>query len=171
MFKYDENLETRWGLKIISDRIVRKEAAFSRPESLAWLQKLVNHLIANPDSMVVPVFKFEVLEERAQTPSNWGVYKYAYEMMRLPMLDRYEKDAISSILRSRYAINSDNEPPDVVRSRREYPELFKFMVRVLKDGHYTDLHNQNFLKDEEGNYRIIDLEGFSRYPGVGDWRT
>lgn len=170
MFKYDENIESRYGIKLISDQVVRKEAGFSQKGSLDWIRKLCNHVIANPDPMVVPVYRFEVLEERDDSNGRWGTYRYAYEMMRLPMLDRYEKQLISDVISHYKPVPLDVADPNLVRGWRELPELMKFMNKVLAEGHYTDLHNNNFLKDQEGNYRIIDLEGFRRYPGVGEFQ-
>jgi hypothetical protein len=118
--------------------------------------------------MVVPVFRFEVLEEvNEKRNPRWGVYKYAYEMRRLPMLDKDEKDLITRLIAQYRPVTRDHVDPYIQRGWREYPALVEFMNQVLYDGFYTDLHNGNFLKDEEGNYRIIDLEGFSQYPGVG----
>lgn len=166
--KYDENVESRYGIKLVDDRTVRKEAEFSTRASFDWIRKLVLHLIANPDPMVVPIYRFEVIEETPETDSrHWGVYKYAYEMMRLPMLMKEEKMLITAMIQKRW---SSNNPPDpIIQSgEREFPELFAFMTRVLNEGNYTDLHDNNFLKDEQGNYRIIDLEGFNKYPGLGN---
>ncbi len=170
MFKYDENIESRYGIKLISDQVVRKEAGFSQRESFNWIKKLVNHLIVNPDPMVVPVYRFEVLqEEDDKNNERWGTFRYAYEMMRLPMLDRAEKSLISTMCSLYHPVTRDNPNPDVQKGWRELPKLMEFMNKVLADGHYTDLHNNNFLKDQEGEYRIIDLEGFRRYPGVGEF--
>jgi len=164
MFKYDQNVE-RYGIKLVNDRVIRKEAQFSTYKHFEFLSRLARHLIANPDPTVVPVYKFEVLEE-APEGKLWGTFRYAYEMMRLPMLSREEKSAINTFFQHRYNMNR-SEDPYLLRDKREFPELAKFMSKVFDDDNYTDLHDGNFLKDEEGNYRIIDLEGFSRYPGVG----
>lgn len=168
MFKYDENVEARYGIKLVNDRRVRKEAAFSRRTSLEWIRKLTNHLIANPDPMVVPVYSFEVLEELEESRGNWGTYRYAYEMMRLPMLSNDEKNVINHVIRFYRPVTRDENHPDIQRAWREFPKLVEFLNRVVADDYYTDRHDNNFLKDEEGNYRIIDLEGFARYPGLGD---
>lgn len=165
MFRYNNNLGV-YGLTLINDRVVRKEAVYSRLESLNFIQKLVNHLIANPDPMVVPVYKFEILDS-GSSRSPWNAFSYAYEMMRLPMLSRDEKSLINKMISHRYNLDKDELHPDLTSGRREFPKLFKFMKQVIDDENYTDLHDGNFLKDEEGDYRIIDLEGFYKYPGVG----
>jgi len=167
--KYDDNVESRYGIKLVDDRTIRKEAEFSQRENFEWIRKLVLHLIANPDPMVVPIYRFEVITETSDRDDRrWGHYKYAYEMMRLPMLTHDEKELITAMIQRRWT--SNNPPPDatIEEGRRNFPDLVAFMTRVLAEGNYTDLHDNNFLKDEQGNYRIIDLEGFSRYPSIGN---
>jgi hypothetical protein len=163
--KYDENVEVHYGIKLVDDRVIRKEAYYSQRNNFEFIRNLANHLIANPDPMVVPVYRFEVMEETPEKENRtWGSYKYAYEMMRLLMLTRAEKEIITTMIQKKYSDSQDH--PVIQGARRDYPELHAFMSRVLSEGHYTDLHDQNFLKDEQGNYRIIDLEGFTRYPGI-----
>lgn len=171
MFKYDENLDQRFGITLVSDTIVRKEASYGSQNAFEWIQKLTNHLIANPDPMVVPVYKFEVLEIKQPNGSRWGTFRYAYEMKRLFMLDRAEKQLINDIIRAdNYRpVDRVHHSPEITRGWRELPQLMEFMNRVLSDKLYTDIHNNNFLKDDDGSYRIIDLEGFSEYPGLGKY--
>lgn len=171
--KYDDNVEQRYGIKLINDRVIRKEAQFSTRESFEWIRSLVLHLLANPNPMVVPLYRFEVMEETpSKNNSHWGTYRYAYEMMRLPMLTNEEKQVITWMIREKYRgqVHQNDSRPEAQKAWREYPTLVQFMNRVLADGYYTDLHDNNFLKDEEGNYRIIDLEGFGSYPGLGQRR-
>lgn len=169
--KYDDNVEQRYGIKLVNDRVVRKEAQFSTRESFEWIRTLVLHLLTYPNPMVVPVYRFEVLEEvPSEQNSNWGTYRYAYEMMRLPMLSSEEKRLITTLIQNRRPVNRDDPRPSIQEGWKEYPTLVEFMNRVLAEGSYTDLHDNNFLKDEEGNYRIIDLEGFGNYPGLGSRR-
>lgn len=165
--KYDENVESRYGITLVNDKVIRKEGLLGRRESLDYITRLINHLIMYPDPTVVPVYRFEVLEEKPESrTSGWGTFKYAYEMMRLPMLSREEKDAMNTFISNRHNLTGEHVPPHVVSAKLEFPELFQFMSKVFSDGNYTDIHDGNFLKDEQGNYRIIDLEGFARYPGV-----
>lgn len=163
--KYDENVESRWGITLASDQVVRKEYSYSREESFNWIRGLVLHLISNPDPMVVPVYRFEDL--RGAPKKDHYEFRYAYEMMRLFMLTREEKYFIDVLARRKHSNLRDTEDPDVLRGKKEMPELFNFMVDVIEQGHYNDIHDGNFLKDDQGNYRIIDLEGFTTYPGMG----
>lgn len=171
MYRYDENLTQRFGLTLVSDQVVRKEYQYGSRNAFNWMQKLCNHLIANPDPMVVPVYRFEVLEIKEESPNGWGTFKYAYEMKRLFMLEREEKELISALTRDNgyHPADKDHPSADIRKGWRELPQLMEFMNRVLADKHYGDVHNGNFLRDEDGSYRIIDLEGFSEYPGLGKY--
>jgi hypothetical protein len=165
MFKYDENVDRLYGIELVNDLTIRKTAQFSSRGNFEWIQKLCNHLIANPHPMIVPIYRFEVLEEIPERGNNqWGVFKYAYEMMRLPKLSREEKHALNTTLSHRYR----PDHPDLIPVKRDYLAMYKFMQQVCDENNYTDLHDGNFLKDQEGNYRIIDLEGFARFPGLGN---
>ena len=167
--KYDDNLAQRYGITLVDDRVVRKVSQYSQRQNFEFIRDLVNHLIQNPNPMVVPIYRFEVLEETTEKENpHWGTYKYAYEMMRLPMLDKDEKELITKVIGNYHPVPRDTVDPGFQRAWRGLPKLMEFMNKVLADGFYTDLHNQNFLKDEEGEYRIIDLEGFRTYPGVHD---
>jgi hypothetical protein len=68
----------------------------------------------------------------------------------------------------------DYQKERMPRLRKEYPDLAAFMDEVLRQGRYRDVHSGNFLKDEDGSYKIIDLEGFINTPlsrGDNDWIT
>jgi hypothetical protein len=45
-----------------------------------------------------------------------------------------------------------------------YPTLTAFLTKIIEQGKYWDIHAGNVLKDEDDNYRLIDLEGFIRTP-------
>lgn len=176
MLKYDENVESRYGIKLVSDQVVRKEYGFGDRESFELIQKLCKHFIKNPDPMVVPVLRFELLEE-SKKDERFGTFKYAYEMKRLFMLTSEEKNIIETCIRSFFNHNQDlklNPDYRMQSAWKENPALVEFMQKVLSQNRYNDLHSGNFLKDENEDYKIIDLEGFMRYPANGahnDWIT
>jgi hypothetical protein len=172
MLEYDESLVDRYGsygISLIGEDVVRKEASFSQRSNFEFIRNLVNHLIQTPDPMVVPVFRFETLEEDPpKTEGAWGTYKYAYEMKRLPKLSEAEKTIISRVIGHYKPVPTDTPDPTFQRYWKENSSLMEFMNKVLDDGNYTDLHSGNFLKDHDGSYRIIDLEGFYKYPLIGN---
>ena len=169
MLRYDETVDRLYGITLSSDQVVRKEYSFSDFEGFKLIKRLVNHFIKHPDPMVVPVFKFETLIEKFDVGSTtFGTFSYAYEMKRLFMLDHTEKDIISTCIRKYKPTTRDDPDPRIQRAWRENQNLVEFMNTVLGQGRYNDLHSGNFLKDENEEYKIIDLEGFMKYPADGE---
>jgi hypothetical protein len=163
MIKYDESIDEYYHIKLVDDRTVRKEASLGTKESFELLEAIINHFIAHPDPMVVPVYKFEVLER--PKASNYGVFIYQYDMKRLGMLNEGEKNLIHHMnMHKLYGEKYNNAKMHVEYLSKEHTELYEFMTEVLALNRYTDVHGGNFLKDEDESYKIIDLEGFIRTP-------
>jgi hypothetical protein len=161
--KFDQNIESRYGITLVDEFTVRKEAQLSTREGFEYIQAVVNHFIRNPDPMVVPVYKFEVIEATPEDESRYGKYVYAYEMMRLGMLDQDERNVLDHSYQfiNRKAIPSDTTITAIQHGWQACLNLMNFINTVFSQGRYTDIHSGNFMKDPEGQYRIIDLEGFS----------
>ena len=84
-------------------------------------------------------------------------------MMRLGMLDESERDIIDISGRYYHAgLNQDTPNIHIKEACSTHPELIKFMNTVFSMDRYHDVHSGNFMKDEAGAYRIIDLEGFTK---------
>lgn len=159
MLKYNNNLP--YGLQIVGDGfIIRKTAALNSKEGYDFLKLLISKQIKNPDPAIVPVYKF------CNIGFNKGVYKYQYDMMRLGMLSKEEKDIISrASYEWDYKYNlSESKHPLMVSARKDYPKLMSFLEEQTSLGRYWDLHSGNIMLDEDLNYRFIDLEGFIKYP-------
>lgn len=173
--KYDPNIESRNGITLIDEHRVRKEAQLSTREGFDYTRAVVKHFIRKPDPMVVPVYTFEVIEETPEKESRYGTYIYAYEMMRLGMLSRDER----AVIDVSYPYYHNGIPVDVKHDIlqmgwRSYPKLLKFLNVVFQQQRYSDIHSGNFMKDQDGDYRIIDLEGFNGSPlnqPKNDWIT
>lgn len=167
--KYDPNIESRYGIRLVDEHTVRKEAQLGTKSHFEFVRSVVKHFIRHPDSMVVPVYRFETIEEKDEGETKtWGTYSYAYEMQRLGMLDNDER----AIVDASHAFYRTGIPRDIKHDVLQmgwatYPKLMKFLNTVFKMGRYTDIHSGNFMKDEDGEYRIIDLEGFI-YAGTAD---
>lgn len=168
MIQYDENLSQRYGIKLLDDRTVLKEAKLGTKESWECMLSIVDHFINHPDPMVVPVYTFEVVEQPADESARWGIqYTYRYTMKRLGMLSRSEKQIIADMRDvSIYGLGSYGLKASerLLTSKAEHPELVSFMEVVLAQKRYLDVHEGNFLKDEDDSYKIIDLEGFIHTP-------
>lgn len=163
MFKYAEQLSD--GLEIISDSIVKKTACFSNINSLNQTRKLIKHFINHPDPMVVPVYSWK---ERPKNKN--GLISYSYTMKRLCLLSQEERHVISLCCASlkkdedwnhSYIEKAKN---DLFAFNKDYSLLISFIEEAILNKNYVDTHKGNFLKDEYGDYKIIDLEGFLYYP-------
>jgi hypothetical protein len=160
--KFDNNIESRYGIKLVDEFTVRKEAQLSTFESFEYIQAVVNHFINHPDPMVVPVYNFTVIEKTDEKDSRYGRYVYSYEMKRLGMLDEDERAVLDNAYPYYHSgIPVDVKNPNLQRGWDQYPKLMKFINEVFAQKRYTDIHSGNFLKDEDGEYRIIDLEGYT----------
>lgn len=169
---YDPKLESHYGLSLVNEQRVRKEYSFTTLDCYLHTKAVINHFIRNPDPMVVTVYSFE--EIVATLDCRYGTYKYAYEMKRLGMLDYDEKRIIDEFHDWDSEVQLDHHNEWFRRGWREYPKLMNYMNDVYRQRRYRDRHSGNFLKDENGDYKIIDLEGFSTYPldqKINDWIT
>jgi len=158
-----------YGITVLDDGVtVRKTANVSRDVTYIFIETLINHFIRNPDPLVVPVYNFEFISHKG------GMYSYSYDMMRLSMLSITEKKLIDRIgdLYDSHVAKACFLKYEEYPGADEYPELFRFLTEVTTGGKYWDIHSGNIMMDPDGNYRLIDLEGFLKTPlelEVNDW--
>jgi hypothetical protein len=172
--KFRDDIESYYGLTLVGEdkARVRKEASFSTRECYIHTKAVINHFIRNPDPLVVPIYSFEELE--ATLDNQYGTYRYAYTMKRLGMLDSDERRIIDEFHSWDSEVDRDHHSEWFRLGWKQYPTLMDFMNVVHRQKRYRDLHGGNFLKDENNDYKIIDLEGFSTYPldqAINDWIT
>lgn len=170
--RYDPKIESHYGITLVTPHRVRKEACFGTRECYLHTKAVIEHFIRNPDPMVVPVYSFE--EILATTDNAFGTYSYAYEMQRLGMLDHYERRIINEFHEWDSEVDRDNHLENFRVGWNAYPRLMEYMNTIYRQKRYRDVHSENFGVDEQGNYRIMDLEGFSTYPldqSINDWIT
>jgi hypothetical protein len=149
------------GLKLVNDHVVRKTVHFTTRDAFLFMQAVIKHFIKHPDPMVVPIHRYDVIQ--ATLDNVYGTFSYSYDMQRLGMLNEDEKEIIESAYYIRYSPEVKHEKV-IEMGKKDYPKLVKFITRVLDENRYHDTHCGNFLKDENENYRIIDLEGYIKYP-------
>lgn len=173
------------GLEYIGDGFtIRKTVECSNKETVQFMQALCQHLIAHPDPMIVPVYSFEYLGEKAS-----HCYSYSYDMMRLGDLTDEEKKIIWEVTRAKGAWPGAGDGPPKSdplhqfqsnakvtpeQAWQDYPELMNYLGEVIKLGRYYDLHDENIMRGEDGLYKIIDIEGFlnvSLSQPDNDWIT
>lgn len=111
--------------------------------------------------MVVPVYEFRLL------PKTNGYYSYSYDMMRCGILLPSERSLVNVVgdlydAHGAGACQQDNE--ELYSRAREFPKLFEFLTELTKQNRYWDIHSGNVMIDEDHNYVVVDLEGFTRTP-------
>jgi hypothetical protein len=154
-----EGLHQYYGLSLVDEAIVRKEASTSMRDSYLAIKMLCEHFIAHPDPLVVPVYAFQTLSEGV---GDYGTFTYSYDMKRLGQISRDEKDLISNFTDS---YNSFGQAT-LSRIMKDYPRLMPFLEKVQEQDRYVDLHSGNVRVNEDGDYQLIDLEGFIIIPLV-----
>jgi hypothetical protein len=177
MIKYAHRLPPGKPVKVLSDGVIRKTVVQAMPQIMAFMQRLCNHFISYPDPLVVPVYSFKILEDRKNYYCT-----YSYDMMRLGILSPDERRLIDRIgdltdfhgKNSFLFLNQDLSVLDIKKELNNYPKLSLFLKTVVEDNKYFDVHSGNILMDFEGQYRLVDLEGFYRseyYKTNYDWIT
>jgi hypothetical protein len=151
MIEYDDDIDPR--ISLLSGRVVSKRYAAYNKDYMVFMEALCKHLIKNPDPMIVPVYSFEVLMEPKNALEHW---EYQYAMMRLGKLNHDEKMIISHLSSARYYPSAEN----LNDSRGKYPKLVQFVDDVFLQDRHHDVHYGNLMKDEDENYRLVDLESF-----------
>lgn len=162
MYEYDYVNRLPYFVKLVNDTTVRKHAQASMIESVLFMEKLCNYLIAHPDPTIVPVYGFEYLGREED-----GNFHYTYDMEKLYHLSRDEKNVIEEIAADWYGaarLPSESHLEWVRRGRCEYSGLVNFLETVIKLNRYTDINRGNIMLDQDGNYRLIDLESFFHSP-------
>ena len=161
MIKYAKSYSLDKNINLLDDNLtVRKEVIYQPKKTLVFMKAIIEHFIKHPDPMVVPVYSFEIIKE-----SELGNNTYAYTMMRLGILSETEKQLIDFV-------GDLHDSYDAAACLQEmfypgqdiHPKLFNFLKTVVEQRRYWDIHSGNILMDSDGNYRLIDLEGFLRTP-------
>jgi hypothetical protein len=151
------------GVQILADgRTVRKTVQCHGLDKLEFMKTLCLHLIRYPDPQIVPVYQFQELMRSEH------IISYSYDMARLGLLSWEEGDIIDRVanLYDRFGNETFHNvgEGEFVSVERNFPNLYRFLFDLCQQYRYHDLHADNVRLDAEGNYRIIDLEGFIRYP-------
>lgn len=167
MIRYATRLPPGKGVELVNDSTVRKIEYCSMDKSLEFMEALIKHFIRHPDPLVVPVYSYQLLSSKRND------YAYSYEMMRLGLLSQEERDFIDHVgdLVDRRGVDTFDTPSpteaygtSLVQGEREFPFLFRFLKEVVNQNRYFDIHSGNILMDMDGDYRLIDLEGFMKTP-------
>lgn len=131
-------------------------------EMLIFMETLCQHLIARPDPSIVHVLDFQDHGRHRD-----GTYIYTYDMERLYPLTKSEKKIIQAAKSDWFyggRFPSISLFEEVVKGKKEYPDLIDFLEKVMRAGRYTDIHDGNIMIDTVRDYKLIDLEGFYHAP-------
>lgn len=142
------------GLQLVNQFSVRK-TSFVNKFYLNQLKEFIEPLVGMPRNDIVPVYNFSFNPE---IDSN-NLYEYSYRMQRLYPLTSKEEEIVDSSV-----VNLGTEWEDkcgiMVFAKKNNPTLYNFLSRVLLNLKYKDMHGGNVMKNKEGVYLTIDLEGF-----------
>lgn len=174
MIKYADRIYD-YDIELINDSTVRKTARCSQEDTFLFMGNLLHHFINNPDPLVVPIYNTKVI---SSDQSNYN-YSYTYDMMRLGVISKTEKDIINEIgflwdYHKKEAYNNIYNSKQVdflLENQKVYPKLFAFLKQVVEQNRYHDLHGGNIMLDLNEDYRLIDLEGFTNSPIDNNWIT
>lgn len=139
---------------------ILKRAECSTEKTYTFMKAICESLIRSPNPSIVPVLSFHTVSK------GFFHFRYNYLMQKLNPLSSFEK----SVIEVWSGINDDDredipkytpEQSDAISlaGQEQCPKLLKLMDEWRWT--YWDFHAGNVMKDDDGEYRIIDLEGFS----------
>lgn len=129
-------------VEIDSNKICKLAAT----SALSWrieIEKIIIDQINNPKDYIVPVHSYENL------PTVGGMYPYRYVMDKLIPLNHYER-ILFKLFQSKVIMLED---------KHYSPGFYEWLLNN-KEYNYHDWKASNIMKDDIGEFRIIDLEGF-----------
>jgi hypothetical protein len=165
------NYNLQPGLEYVKDGFtIRKTVHCSRKQTVEFMRALCAHLIAHPDPMVVPIYDFQYLGQVAQHD-----FKYSYDMLRLGEISEIENRIIWQV---GYAHSDGSSDPvhnfkhtvwvkthiDAEYAWKNHFKLMTFLEKVISLDRYHDLHGENVMMDNDGEFRLIDIDGFNNPP-------
>lgn len=158
MLRYAKRMPENKPVEILDNGNVRKVLTRRSEVWMEYMKALLNHFTKHPDPMVVPIYDYKILSESS----------YQYDMMRCGLLTEEERYLITLVsdLHDRYQIAACQVDfdPELIEYKEKCPKLFEFLKQVVEQDRYWDLHSGNILLNEDGEYCLIDLEGFMLLP-------
>jgi hypothetical protein len=164
--KYWKYFGRKQSINYLENTIVEKVAHCQSYNSLEFMEAITSHFIKNPDPHVVPVYSFNIWR-RDKANEN---YIYSYNMMRLKKISYNEKLLIDLVgnYYDKYGAGACLQNVSYYNAQERLPLLFNFLKTITMQDRYYDIHSENIMTDNDGNYRLIDLEGFIKTPLAQD---
>src|SRR5574338_467679 len=157
MLNYAKRMPPNKPVEILENGNVRKKLVNRNPDWMKYMKALLNHFTKHPEPYVVPIYDYQILDESS----------YQYDMMRCGLLTDDERSFISIVgdLHDRYKIAACQvQDAELLQYKDKYPKLFQFLQMIVEQDRYWDIHSGNILMNEDGEYCLIDLEGYMRLP-------
>lgn len=161
-------LPDRGPCRLLDEHTVRKEFGTSDKEVVHFMNGLLEHLILDPDPLIVPVYDFYI---KGIENGRWS---YRYDMQRCAPISAEDKWIVEAV-----GDSIDMEAPyrditsvwddeftgrELAQVWKDHFELMNFLEQIVKQGRYFDLHGGNVMINHDNNYVLIDLEGFINVP-------
>jgi hypothetical protein len=156
---------------LLNDTTIRKTTRGVLDRTFEFMNALIKHFIHNPDPLVVPIYSYKVLLIKRDNNS------YQYDMMRLGLLPKEERALVDDAgdLADKYGKGFWSKAnKDFYLKFQQNSKLASFLETISSQGRYHDLHSGNIMMDMDGDYRLVDLEGFTNNPLEAfdnDWIT
>lgn len=171
MIHYATRLPPGKPVKVLNYTTIRKTTRGVLDRTFHFMDAVIKHFIRNPDPLVVPVYNYRVISNKRDNNS------YQYDMMRLGLLSKEERALVDDAgdLADKYRKGFWSEADeDFYLKFQQHAKLASFLETISRQGRYHDLHSGNVMMDMDGNYLLIDLEGFTNNPLEAldnDWIT
>jgi hypothetical protein len=151
--QYPNELPYWKGLRFFPDdnRKVRKTDSWGDERRVAKTFELLTYLKNNRHPTIVTILDCRKISST----------EYSYDMPLMAELSNSETELVDLVTSGEY--NPDYRIANrhrVYRLRKKHPKLFQVIQKINSWKTYVDLHEGNLMKDQYGNYKLIDLEGF-----------
>lgn len=169
MIKYATRLPPGKGVELLDNGLVRKTEHRGFKEAYQFMVNLINHFISHPDPLVVRVHELHIL------PAWHGMPTYAYDMDQCGILSADERafiNRVGALWDEHQTRACQQDDPGLLYYKASFPKLFEFLKTVVEQDRYLDLHSGNVMMNPDGDYCLIDLEGFLKFPlerSSNDW--
>lgn len=168
MLNYAKRMPPNKPVEILDNGNIRKTIANRNLDWMEFMSALLKHFTKYPEPYVVPIYDYKILSSSS----------YQYDMMRCGLLTDDERALISIVgdLHDRYKIAACQvtHDLDLLEYKKKCPKLFQFLQMIVEQDRYWDIHSGNILLNEDGEYCLIDLEGYIKLPllkAVNNWIT
>lgn len=135
---------------------VQKTDSWGDERRVSRTVSFLNYLKNNPHPTIVPILDYRVISYR----------EYSYDMPLMAELSDSESELVGLFTEaSEGSVYRAKNRHKIYRLGKKHPKLYQVIKKLNSWKTYIDLHEGNVMKDQYGNIKLIDIEGFgfSRY--------